>query len=46
MNDIDIITRISTGKNEISGKSVNTVCNVLGIMFFVAFLGFVALHCF
>ena len=47
MNDIDTINPCALDDNEIAsvGVRTNKVFNVLGVMFFVTFLGYVALHC-
>ena len=47
MNDIDTINPCALDDNEIAsvGPRFNAAFNVLGVMFFVTFLGYVALHC-
>ena len=48
MKEIDNINPYALGNSEFAriGKFVNTAFNVCGIMFFVTFLGYIALHCF
>lgn len=46
MNDNNINSCASDDKDFASvGSRVNAAFNVLGVMFFVTFLGYVALHC-
>jgi hypothetical protein len=47
MNDIDTINPCALSDNDIAHISprLNTAFNILGVMFFVSFLGYVALHC-
>lgn len=44
MNDVEKINSCSLVNKEIVSKCLNTFFNVLGIMFFVSFMGYVALH--
>jgi Na+/phosphate symporter len=47
MKSIDNINTCTCGSNKSARvlQRANTVFNVFGIMFFVTFLGYVALHC-
>lgn len=47
MNDIDNLNPCALGDDEMTCTSVRTnkFFNILGIMFFVTFLGYVAMHC-
>ena len=47
MNDIDTINPCALGDNEIShiNPRLNNAFNILGIMFLVSFLAYVAMHC-
>ena len=48
MNDINNLNSCTCDDRDCSvmGSRANAVFNVLGVMFFVTFLGYVALHCF
>ncbi len=47
MNDIDTINPCALRDNEIPhvNPRVNSAFNILGIMFLVSFLAYVAMHC-
>ncbi len=47
MNEIDTINPCALSDNDIAcvSPSINTAFNVLGIMFFVSFMAYLALHC-
>jgi len=45
MNDVKKNNSSTLGNKEIAVKFVNAFFNAVGILFFVSFMGYMALHC-